>query len=110
MLRSVLGRCSHGRLTKGRWLIACALASLISSPLYSQDPTPEPEIDPLDAELDRLGEEGEGVAKKLFDEIENNMREVERLLGRKDTGESSQSRQVQTIETIEKLIEELNKT
>lgn len=101
-----------------------ALAPLLSSSLLvtaspAQDPTPVPEVDPvevedpLDVELDRLdaqGTAGKSTAGKLLEEIEENMRQVEKLLSRKETGEESQSRQLKTVEQIEKLIEELNKT
>lgn len=110
------------RLLSLSWLAPFSLSLLLSSlltltPAWSQDPSPEPkpeeEVDPLDVELDRLETEaieGKDVAGKLLEEIEENMRAVEKLLARKETGEESQSRQQKTIEQIEKLIEEWNKT
>ena len=106
-----------------RTIAVCTVAALLSpplwspplwsSPLWSQDPTPPspelecPAVDKLDVELDR---QEKGVAGKLLDEIQDNMREVERLLARKETGALSQARQVEAIEQIEKLIVEMNKT
>ena len=90
-----------------------ALAFIVSAsltPLRAQDPTPEPEVDRLDVELDRLEAEGEENAQDLLKEIRENMKTIERLLDRKDTGAETQATQVQTIERIEDLIEVLNKT
>ncbi len=65
-------------------------------------------------EFDRLDVEGiEDSAqdpKQLLKEMRENMNEIERLLARKETGESTQSKQSQVVEQIEELIEILNKT
>ena len=78
-------------------------------PTDDKKPAPKPEkIDPLDVELDRLDGQGLGGGMdeitKLTREISENMKAIEKLLDKKDTGEQTQSTQSATIEQIEKLI------
>lgn len=55
------------------------------------------------------GDGGQDPILDLMDEIGQNMKSIEDLLNQPDTGSSTQDLQSQTIDQIEKLIEEVQK-
>ena len=66
------------------------------------------DFDPLDAELEALGAEELGAMDQitaLTRDIADNMKQIEELLDRKDTGASTQAIQTRTVEQIDELIE-----
>jgi hypothetical protein len=88
-------------------------AELRPVPPQPEEPAPAEEADepdPLDAELDKLTE-GLGDAgpaaeiTRLAGEIRDNMKKIEELLNRRQTGAETQGAQTSTIEQIDKLIE-----
>lgn len=89
--------------------------------LWGATPNWGADTDPVAGDEDRTAEEFdrldvEGIEdsaqdpKQLLKEMRENMNEIERLLARKETGQSTQSRQSHVVEQIEELIEILNKT
>lgn len=65
-----------------------------------------PDFDPLDV-LDAANPTAK--VGQLVDEISKNMKEIERLLDKDETGESNQSMQQQTLSRIDELINEVQK-
>lgn len=85
------------------------LVLALSAGVPAQAPPDESDVDSIDVP-DALGGAGSSPAKDLIDEIRENMREIERLLDRQETGTETQAKQLATLETIDRLIEEMNKT
>lgn len=68
----------------------------------------EKELDPLDG-LSKLTGGAADPIDKLIDEMSENMKAIEELLNRGETGASTQAAQAKSIETIDRLIEEVEK-
>ncbi|MCA8961459.1 MAG: hypothetical protein KDC38_13135 [Planctomycetes bacterium] len=80
--------------------------------LAAEPPDPKPECDDVDfPELSGLEKkDAKNAVEKLLDDIQGNLQDIEELLERRDTSVSTQKLQAKSVELIEKLIEEANKT
>ena len=79
--------------------------------LAAEPPDPKPECDDVDfPELSGLEKkDAKNAVEKLLDDIQGNLQDIEELLERRDTS-GTQKLQAKSVELIEKLIEEANKT
>ncbi|MCI0651247.1 MAG: hypothetical protein L0Z55_05130 [Planctomycetes bacterium] len=103
-----------------RILLAAFFAGLLAASAAGQDTqgperTPEdgktpalpakPEGGPEGLEIGKKAQPGPDEIKVLVDDITNNMRKIEDLLNRKESGSSCQNAQRDTLAKIDKLIE-----
>lgn len=95
------------------WLLPCTF--LVDAPAFAQDAKADKEAEAEANEVDDdplvgLGDLGsEDPIEKLIEEMATNMKTIEELLNRRNTGASTQDAQTRSIETIDKLIEEVEK-